>query len=300
MRWTFVFAAVLIALVSSAVVAADDWIGKQVFLKDGAKAKVGQTRIDIAVLGSPATVGNVNGDWLWVERAWVRKADVMLSAQALSYYTEQIRRNPSSAKHWVHRAAVWQTIGEFDNAIKDYTEAIRFNPSYPPAYDNRGKASMHQGDLDSAIRDFTEAIRLNPKQKLTYSNRGGAFAIKGNYANAVADLENAISLDPNYVDALANLAELYSCCPDPKVRDGQKAMALAKRACELSGWNALINLHYLACAYAETEDFLEAIQWEQKAIELTHPTKRKNLEALNRALESFRENKAFHELVLFE
>jgi hypothetical protein len=68
----FAFAAVLVAFFSLEVFAADPWIGQEVYCKNGAKAGVGSSQINIEVLPFPATVGKVKGDWLWLGRAWVR------------------------------------------------------------------------------------------------------------------------------------------------------------------------------------------------------------------------------------
>ena len=54
--------------------------------------------------------------------------------------------------------------------------------------------------------------------------------------------------------------------PDPKVRDGKRAVDLAKKACQLSGSFDANHLDTLAAAYAEAEDFKNAVLWQQKAV----------------------------------
>ena len=132
----FGFATVLIAFICSTVLGADPWIGKKVFWKETAKAKIGNDEVNIDLLPFPSTVEEVNGEWLWLGRAWVRQADVMLSQQALDFYTEQIRINPTQARNWAKRGLVHHDRADFDNAIEDYVEAIRLDPKYASAFNN--------------------------------------------------------------------------------------------------------------------------------------------------------------------
>lgn len=52
------------------------------------------------------------------------------------------------------------------------------------------------------------------------------------------------------------------------MRDGKKAVMLASRACELSGWKDSFSLEALAAAHAECGNFAEAIKWEERALSL--------------------------------
>ncbi len=54
--------------------------------------------------------------------------------------------------------------------------------------------------------------------------------------------------------------------PSPEKRDGSKAVKLAERACELSGWDDAKRLDTLAAAYAETGDFSSAVRWQEAAM----------------------------------
>jgi tetratricopeptide (TPR) repeat protein len=196
-----VLAGLLIAFSFSVAFSADPWLGKNVFRKEGAKARVGEQEVDIELVPFPARVEDVNGEWLWLGRAWVRKSDVVLPEQAIDYLTELIRQNPSRPRYWTARGSAWHDRGKVDNAIKDYTEAIRLDPNYAKAYSNRGVALRDKRDLDSAIKDYTEAIRLDPNFAMVHANRGFARAEKGELDDAIKDCSEAIRLDPGYAKA---------------------------------------------------------------------------------------------------
>jgi tetratricopeptide (TPR) repeat protein len=180
----------------------DPLIGQLVFCKDSAVAKVGGQVVDeFEVLTWPATVGDVNGDWLWLGRAWVRRSEVMSPQEAFDYCVEEVRRNPKSAIAWRRRAVCWKERGELDNAIRDYDEAIRLDPKYALAYQSRGNAKRGKLDYDGAIGDYDEAIRLDPKNAWAYNNRGNAKRGKLDYDGAILDYDEATRLDPRMASA---------------------------------------------------------------------------------------------------
>jgi tetratricopeptide (TPR) repeat protein len=183
----------------------DSWIGRRVFYKSTAVAKVGDVVVDkYKLLAFPETVEATNGEWLWLSRAWVRKSDVMSLQQAFDYYIEEVRRNPTSAESWRGRAGCWEEKGEIDNAIKDYDEAIRLDPKAAVSYNNRAVAKSTKGDSDGAIRDYSEAIRLDPKFARAYSNRGAARQGKEDLDGAIRDYDEALRLDPKFATAYHN------------------------------------------------------------------------------------------------
>jgi len=159
-------------------VVADPWIGKRVFVKPGAEATVEGTRVEINVIPFPANVAGVNGEWLWLQTAWVRKSDIMLAPEALEYYSEQVRLDPMNAGAWFSRAEIYRHNSDFDGAIKDYAEAIRLDPGLAFGYIHRGIALVKKGELDHAIQDFTEAARIDPGNSIAFNKRGEAWQEK--------------------------------------------------------------------------------------------------------------------------
>ena len=76
---------------------------------------------------------------------------------------------------------------------------------------------------------------------------------------AVSELQKALIISPNNPEAQKNLAWVLATSSDDRIRDGRKAVALARRANELTrGQNPIIGVT-LAAAYAEAGRFPEAV-----------------------------------------
>ena len=80
--------------------------------------------------------------------------------------------------------------------------------------------------------------------------------------------EAALAIEPDAVLPLNNLAWVLATCFEPALRDGPKAVELAKRAVSFSGGNDPIGLRTLAAAYAESGRFPEAIAVVNQALPL--------------------------------
>ena len=85
-------------------------------------------------------------------------------------------------------------------------------------------------------------------------------------AEAIASYQKAIELRPQFVPAKVSLAWVLATWPEPSVRDGEKAIALAEQANQLSEDKNPMILRALAAAYAEMGRFPEAVSTAQQAL----------------------------------
>ena len=187
---------------------------------------------------------------------------------AISDFTHAIRRSPNYASPYHNRGITYYRLRKYDYAVRDYDSTIRLDPENSSAYNNKGLCLFLKGDYRNAIAEYTTAIRLSSESSQAYNNRGATWAYVGQFDRAIADYREAIVLDPKYASAYNNLAQLLATCADTRFRDKQKSVELAKKACELTGWNNSSHMKTLAIAHAQSGNFQLATEYHSKAIKL--------------------------------
>ena len=231
----------------SPAMADGDWTGKTVLLKKGGIKISGTAAKDKQVVVASLQdleyrVLQDEGGQLKVKQdgveGWFDKADAVVMEEAIDFFTGRIQANSNDARSYCCRGAAWQYMGQLDNALKDYSEAIRINPNEATWWSNRGVGWHTKKDYDKAIKDYEEALRLDPKRVATYLNRAAAWAAKKDYDMALKDYEEAFRIDANNLRGHNEMAWLLATCPDPKLRDGKRAVTMATKACELTDWKS--------------------------------------------------------------
>ena len=94
---------------------------------------------------------------------------------------------------------------------------------------------------------------------------------------AIAHFQKALQIKPADPTIQNNLAWVLATCPEASLRDGNKAVELARQANELTGRRNPIILHTLAAACAEAGRFSEAVETAQRALQLAGAQSNANL-----------------------
>jgi Flp pilus assembly protein TadD len=127
---------------------------------------------------------------------------------------------------------------------------------------------LEKGQLDGAIQVCRSALLLRPSDADCHTTLAIALEEKGNPAEAIQHYQKALELAPSSIPTLTNLAWLLATSPDASLRNGLKAVQLAKQADRLVGGTNTIVLRTLAAAYAENGEFANAIKTARSAMQL--------------------------------
>jgi small glutamine-rich tetratricopeptide repeat-containing protein alpha len=82
--------------------------------------------------------------------------------KAIEAYTIAIKLNPLNPIYYCNRAAAFNAIGKYTNAIADCQRAIELDPTYCKAYCRLGLAFTHLKDYHKAVSCYKKACELDP------------------------------------------------------------------------------------------------------------------------------------------
>jgi tetratricopeptide (TPR) repeat protein len=192
--------------------------------------------------------------------------------EAVADCSEALRLEPGNACAFSLRGAAWADMRDYDKAHQDCGEALRLDPKAAIAWAIRAAVWLQEGDYGKAIEDANQALQADPYLAWAYSIRGtGRLKNLIEFGSAVEDCRTAIRLDPDEAWNYQSLAQIQATCPDGTYRDAAAALENANqamtllKASDIGRWRVVDTL---AAAYAEGGQFDQAVEWQNKAIEL--------------------------------
>jgi tetratricopeptide (TPR) repeat protein len=226
---------------------------------------------------------------------------MLLPSLAIDDYVKAIKIEPDNGSYYRNRAEIYSRIGSYAMAEKDCTAAIKIDESDFEAYLKRARACAEMGRTREAYEDCNKAETINATP-LVFRTRGHILMSQERYAESLVEFDKALVLDsksadvvfekalletnrkhfasakdfyekalliePNTTFYLCGMADFLSSCPDLEVRDLDKAIALAKRANEISQGASPAPIMIIASTYARKGLFAEAIAAQEKALAL--------------------------------
>jgi tetratricopeptide (TPR) repeat protein len=213
-------------------------------------------------------------------------------ADAILCFRKALSAEPDNTR-WADHSAAYNDLGyaylqqgETSNAVANLEKAVSIRPNYPEAYYNLGCAFLNNKQPAEAVDCFQRALAIDDSVAAIHYKLANALRQSGQYAQAIAEYDRTLQLRPNMDEAANNLAWLLATCPERSLRNGARAVALARQASEQGHNQSPIILGTLAAAYAEVGNFSEAVttaqQARQLALEQTNSTLAGVLEAQSR------------------
>jgi tetratricopeptide (TPR) repeat protein len=187
--------------------------------------------------------------------------------EAIEHYQRAVEIDPECIAAENSLAGLLTERGRLDEAAAHFRHVLRLKPDYAEAHNNFGVLLADRGQADEAIAHYRTAIEIAPDNVEAHRNLGMVLEGQGKMEEALRCYEQSLRLQSDQPQLLNNVAWIRATHPDPKLRDGARAVAAAEGAVRLLP-NDISALDTLAAAYAEGARFPEAVETGRKALEL--------------------------------
>lgn len=188
--------------------------------------------------------------------------------EALPHCERAVSMRPTDPDAQVSLGDALLQKGRIDEAIAHYQTATTLRPDHFLARYSLGHALLEKGELDGAIQVCRSALLLRDSDADCHTTLAIALEEKGNPGEAIQHYEKALELSPQSIPTLTNLAWLLATSQDGSLRNGPKAIELARQADRLTGGGNTRVLRTLAAAYAENGEFANAIRTARSAMQI--------------------------------
>jgi tetratricopeptide (TPR) repeat protein len=231
------------------------------------------------------------------------RAEILMQKGEMKEAKEDVKKalaiEPGSVQGIFMRSLVASDEGRMADAINDLLLLVSEVP------ENIGfamqLANLYQLDdrPREAIEVISGVIEREPENWRALWTRADARLSIAEHAKAVEDYEKALAAEPDdplgKSGILNNLAWVLATSPFEGVRNGERALELAKQAAELTEFKEAHILSTLAAAHAESGQFEKAVEWAGKAVELGKQEDNEQLEQLQQEWESYKQGEPWRE-----
>jgi tetratricopeptide (TPR) repeat protein len=214
--------------------------------------------------------------------------------RALPHLAAAVRLKPDVADAQRVYGVLLCARGMLMEGVPHLTRAIELAPEDPAARYCLAQAMISQHMLDRAREPLLAAIRLKPDYAEAHHALGQLHYRRGRLADAVASLGRAAELAPENVTMLTDLAWVLATAPDSQVRDGDRAVALARQALAAGGADRYQVHDTLAAALAARGDFAAAVAAADEALRLAQASQPSEvLEQIQARIQRYRQRQPF-------
>jgi Flp pilus assembly protein TadD len=145
--------------------------------------------------------------------------------------------------------------------------ALEVQPNNASLLNTYGGLKQRRGQAREAIELFRRSLALRRDPKVHFALANALIATR-QVEEAVVHFDEALKLSPGWPPAANNLAWILATHTDRTVRDGEKAVVLARRACQVTNHAVPDFLSTLAAALAEAGRFEEAVEVIESGISI--------------------------------
>lgn len=182
-----------------------------------------------------------------------------------------------------------------EEGIAHLRAAGKIRPSNLAASKTASIAQNKKKEIDAGLVFWSARVEQTPGDANAHATFGNLLVQKHQGRAAIGQWERALQLNPQDKTVQANLAWALATAPDPRLRDGERAVVLAQSILKAEEKNPFY-VRTFAAAYAEAGQFDDAISAAQHAYELAQRSGNRSLiNELVTALARYRQHLPFRD-----
>lgn len=183
---------------------------------------------------------------------------------AVALLKETLRLQPDHGGAHYNLAVLLLQQQRLPEAVQHFRAALVADPHDRQAHIQLADALRQLGQQDEALVHYMKIADTDPSDELALRWTAELLARLGNFAAARQRLEAAHKQFPDRGRTAHALARLLAACPDPKIRDGKRALDLAQRV--FTADHAAQHAETVALALAEGGQCQEASKWQRALV----------------------------------
>ncbi len=216
--------------------------------------------------------------------------------EAKDRFLKAIEHEPGHKESYFNLAVLLTHRQQYLQAIEYYRKVLQIDGDLFEARRSLGVVLLDLGQTDEAAKHLAEAVRLDPEDAPSYYYLGLALHRQGKPDQAAVHYGRALEHKPDDVPALLELASVRATAESSDLRDGEQAVRLAGKACELTRYEVPHALDVLGAAYAECGLFGEATSAARRALEMARSAGNEDLaDQVRQRIELYQQRRPFRQ-----
>lgn len=195
---------------------------------------------------------------------------------AQQQFREVLRLEPGNARAHFSLGTLLARQNRDEPAVSHYQQALASDPAYKDAHFNLANALFRLRRFEEAQAHFLRVVEADHRNGAARYGRAVALIHQKRWQGASGWLEESYALLPEHTGIVNILARMLAACPQAALRDGARALAMARGLVQVE--RSLFNVEVLAMALAEVGRFEEAVNLQEQALAAARQAGRADLE----------------------
>ncbi|MBU0618409.1 MAG: tetratricopeptide repeat protein [Planctomycetes bacterium] len=210
---------------------------------------------------------------------------------------DAVQRRPEAPWVRLQLGTLLYSTSKDDEAREQLLKCLEISPDEVRARYVLGWLARRGGDPAEALRQWEAVVENTPTFLEAHVALAETAIQERDFAAAERYLREGLKQQPDFAGLANGLAWILATSPTDSQRNGEEALRLAEKACELTNNRQHMYVDTLAAAYAELGRFDEAVKSMRDAIELVRETEdEENLAAYEERLKLYEQKMPYRDV----